>query len=354
MCEMSKNIVVGFLVIGVFVVVFALKLNGGIGAKFLTGTNVVTEKKASPSIIPSSTPFTFQEITIPYLRNRQYQSSLNKLEKISENQSYASYLTSYTSDGLKINGLLTVPKGEVLDGWPAIVFVHGYIPPKSYQTTQNYADYVDFLARNGFVVFKIDLRGHGNSEGQPGGVYYSEDYIIDTLNAYTALQNTELVDPKKVGLWGHSMAGNVVLRSMAVKPEIPAVSIWAGAGFSYTDLNELGIQDNSYQPPQDSSDRQRRRQKLREAYGNPIDGHPFWKLVAPTSYLNEFKGAIQLNHAADDTVVDVEYSRKLNALLNQTSVPHEFNEYQVGGHNISGNTFNQSMQKTVEFFKKYL
>ena len=55
------------------------------------------------------------------------------------------------------NGLLTVPLGDVpAGGFPAIVFVHGYIPPEIYRTTERYVDYVDALARSGFVVFKID------------------------------------------------------------------------------------------------------------------------------------------------------------------------------------------------------
>jgi uncharacterized protein len=166
----------------------------------------------SDTVMPQPTPFPYQEMTINYLRSRGYKSELGSLEKVAENQSYTSYLTNFDSDGLKVNGQLTRPKGEVPEGgWPAIVFIHGYIPPRQYQTLQNYSSYVDFLARNGFVVFKIDLRGHGQSEGEPGGAYYSSDYVIDTLNAYSALGNSDFINKEKIGLWGHSMAGNLVL-----------------------------------------------------------------------------------------------------------------------------------------------
>ena len=141
-------------------------------------------------LIPTPTPFPFEDLTIPYLRQKTYKSSLGDLQQFDQNASYTSYLTSYTSEGLKINGLLTVPTGSApVGGWPAIVFVHGYIPPDQYTTTSGYVDYVDYLARNGFVVFKIDLRGNGNSEGKPAGAYYSAGYVIDTLNAYAALQS---------------------------------------------------------------------------------------------------------------------------------------------------------------------
>lgn len=304
---------------------------------------------------PSLSPILFEELTVPFLRNREYKSTLAELDKYSESASYTSYLTSYNSDGLKINGLITQPKGEKpLSGWPGIVFIHGYIPPSQYETTQRYGAYVDYLARNGFVVFKVDLRGHGESEGEPGGAYYSSDYIIDVLNAYSALSGSEFINPEKIGIWGHSMAGNVVLRSMVVKTDIPAVSIWAGAGYTYKDLADFRLRDASYMPQPTDSERQRKRQKLREIYGEPKDGNAFWKLISPIDYLNDLKGAIQLNHSTDDDVVSVEYSRNLNSILNQTSIPHEFNEYEGGGHNITDPYFANAMQKTVQFFNKYL
>jgi uncharacterized protein len=313
----------------------------------------VKRLQSSPSTSPS--PFPFQELTVPFLRNREYKSKLGELEKNYENANYTAYLTSYDSDGLNINALFTEPKGEKPEGgWPGIIFIHGYIPPGQYRTTQNYYDYVDYLARNGFAVLKIDLRGHGDSEGEPGGAYYSSDYIIDTLNARSALQNSGIVHPDKIGLWGHSMAGNVVLRSLAVKPEIPAASIWAGAVYTYKDFAQFGIQDGSYRPPADQTERQRRRKLLMDTYGEPKDGNPFWDLVAATNYLNDYKGAIQLNHAVNDDVVNIGYSRGLNEILNRTSVIQELNEYQSGGHNINGQAFSSAMKNTVDFFKKYL
>ncbi len=316
----------------------------------LANTNL-TKVNTKPS--PASLPF--YDITVPYLRSRGYKSNLAQLHLQSEFPSYFSFLTSYNSDGLKINGLLTKPAGETpKEGWPAIVFVHGYIPPNQYQTLERYPDYIDYLARNGLVVFKIDLRGHGNSEGQPGGGYYSSDYVIDTLNAYSALESSNFVNPKKIGLWGHSMAGNVVMRAFAAKPDIPAVVIWSGAGYTYTDLSQYGISDSSYRPQPSDTERQRKRQQLSQIYGDPKDGNPFWNLVAPTNYLNDLKGAVQLNHAVDDEIVNIEYSRNLNKLLDSTKVPHELFEYPSGGHNIKGDYFNQALQNTVNFYNKYL
>lgn len=300
----------------------------------------------------TKTPFLFEEITIPYLRNRAYEGKLGELSKYSENSAYTSYLTSYDSDGLKINGLLTVPKGpEPEGGWPAIVFVHGYIAPTIYRTTERYVSHVDYLAKNGFVVFKIDLRGHGDSEGEAGGAYYSGDYVVDTLNAYSALEKTDFVNPGGIGLWGHSMAGNVVARSVAVKKDIPAAVIWAGAGFTYTDLTTFRINDQSYRPPATNTERARKRKLLTDTYGSFTEDSWFWKMVPATNYLDGVKTIFQVHHSVDDDVVSIEYSRNLKKVLEGAGIVMEFEEHPSGGHNISGVHFNDAIKDTVDFFK---
>ncbi len=342
------------LLLGALIGINALVF-GGLYSIISKGESSGKLSNISSVVDPTPTPYPFSEITIPALRARKYNSSLNEREQVSSNANYTSYLTSYDSDGFKINGLLTVPVGEEpAGGWPAIVFVHGYIPPSLYTTAGNYSSYVDYLARNGFVVFKIDLRGHADSEGEAGGGYYGSDYIVDTLNARAALQATDFVNPEKVGLWGHSMAGNVITRALAAVPDLPAIAVWGGAVYTYEDMQKYGIDDNSYRPPTDQNINRSKRQQLMDTYGAFDPNNNFWKQVPFTNYLDDITGAISLNHAVDDPVVNVGYSRDLNTILDGTNIPHELNEYQSGGHNFTGSAFTEAMERTVEFYKKYL
>ena len=150
------------------------------------------------------------------------------------------------------------------------------------------------------------------------------------------------------------MAGNIVLRSMVIKKDIPAVVIWAGAVYSYTDQIKYGLNDNSYRPPQTSTQILNKRRQLYEKYGSPSATSIFWQQVAPTNFLNDLTGAIQLNHAVDDTIVDIGYSRDLMKILDKTKAPHKLYEYESGGHNITGSSFTAAMQNTISFFDKYL
>jgi uncharacterized protein len=162
------------------------------------------------------------------------------------------------------------------------------------------------------------------------------------------------VNPKKIGVWGHSMAGNVLMRAWATHPDIPAVVIWAGAVYTYTDRDKYGINDNSYSPPQSSQQRVNRRRELFEKMGSPSAKSIFWQQVIPTNYTKDLKGALEIHHATDDDVVNVGYSRDLMKIFDKTSVPHALYEYPSGGHNILGGSFVSAMQRTVDFYKKNL
>src|SRR3990167_466352 len=85
------------------------------------------------------------ELTIAYLRSLKFPGSTLVIEEtLAPGANYTRYIVSYRSQGLKIYGLLTVPTGgPPEEGWPAIVFNHGYIPPAQYKTTERYVAYLD-------------------------------------------------------------------------------------------------------------------------------------------------------------------------------------------------------------------
>ncbi len=144
-------------------------------------------------------------LSILSMRKRAYPGSdLLIEEELGVGANYRQYIASYKSDGLKIYGLLTIPTQDKPErGFPVIIFNHGYIPPEEYKTTERYVAYVDGFARQGYVVFKPDYRGHGNSEGKPEGAYFSPAYTVDVLNALSSVKKLLYVNKDKIGMWGH-------------------------------------------------------------------------------------------------------------------------------------------------------
>jgi len=302
-----------------------------------------------------------QEITIEYLRDLEITGSEITFEQELENTYYyQQQLVSYISEGNKIYGLLTIPNTEPPEGgYKAIVFNHGYIPPTAYRTTERYTAYVDYLARSGFVVLKIDYRGHGQSQGEPTGSYFSPGYTIDSIAALKSLQTLDFVDPQGIGMWGHSMAGNLVLRAMLIEPDIKAGVIWAGAVYSYDDFAKYGIEDNTYRPQatlatQGTSSPRRRSQEIFDTYGRPDTQVDYWKQVSLTENIELLNRPLQLHHAQDDEVVNIGYSMDLAVVLQENGKVYEFFTYSGGGHNLISPYFDQAMLRTVEFFRNNL
>lgn len=304
-------------------------------------------------------------ISIEYLRSLNIQTS-NLLieEELSNGTKYRRYIASYTSEGNKVYGLLTVPTEEQPEGgFPAVVFCHGYIPPTQYITTEGYAAYVDYLARNGFVVFKIDFRGNGKSEGDASGSYFSSAYTIDSISALKSLQTFDDVNPNKIGMWGHSMAGNVVLRSMLVSDQIKAGVIWAGAVYSYKDFATYGISDSSYvhrpfETKEGTAQKDRETspeiQKIRSDPKSIDFESDFWVSISLTKNIKYLSSPIQIHHSSTDNVVNIGYSNDLVDILKSNSKKYEFYEYLGGGHNITSPYFDTAMERTVKFFKDNL
>ncbi len=300
-----------------------------------------------------------EEITIEFLRKLEIRGTPITFEQeLNSTFYYEQHLVSYISEGNKIYGLLTIPRSEPPEGgFKAIVFNHGYIPPDIYRTTERYVAYVDYLARSGFVVFKIDYRGHGQSEGEPTGSYFSPGYTIDAVAALKSLQTLDFVDPQGIGMWGHSMAGNLVLRAMLMEPEVKAGVIWSGAVYSYDDFSNFGITDNTYRPPataESGADPRERSREILEAYGRPDTQQDYWRAVSLTENIGLLEGPLQIHHAQDDPVVSIQYSEELAAVLLENGKSYEFYTYEGGGHNLLSPYFEQAMQRTVEFFRENL
>ena len=321
-----------------------------------TSTTTYTPALAStppPAPTATATPIP-NPMSISAMRAGEYPGSDIAIEKeLERGSNYRRYYAYYLSEGLKIYGLLTIPSGDIpAGGWPAIIFNHGYIPPGVYRTTERYIAYVDELARAGYIVYRIDYRGHDASEGQATGAYGNPGYAIDVLNAVASIKRLPEANPEKIGMWGHSMGGYLTLRTMVISKDVKVGVIWAGVVASYPEMLYNWRRTGSFTPSPSSRGVGWRTQWL-ESYGAPDENPVFWNSVSATSYLADLSGPLQLHHGSADEDVPLEFSIRLAELAREAGQAADLYIYEDDNHNISEN-FSSAMQRSVEFFDQYL
>ncbi len=328
----------------------------GQGASLAPSATAMPVPSATPAPTASPTP-TLHPLTIAALRQREYPGSEVLVEAVLEaGANYQRSLVSYRSEGLRIYALLTIPNGAMPEaGWPVIVFNHGFIPPDEYRTSERYVAYVDSLARSGYIVFRPDYRGHGESEGIATGAYGSPDYLVDVLNAVAAMRRYPAADPERIGMWGHSMGGYLTLRAMVVDPGLRAGVIWAGVVGSYPDLLTRWRPTPTPGGPETATPAFRRgwRTGLLNTYGSPEENPAFWNSISADHYLGDLSGPLQLHHGTADTSVPHVFSEELYQEALAAGAIVEFYSYPGADHNLSG-PFSLAMGRTIEFFHRYL
>jgi dipeptidyl aminopeptidase/acylaminoacyl peptidase len=292
---------------------------------------------------------------IEAMRQRTFPGSAITIEKeLEPGVNYRRYYASYLSDGLKIYALLTVPSGTPpTSGWPSIIFNHGYIPPSQYRTTERYIAYVDNLARNGYIVFRSDYRGHDQSEGLATGAYGDPGYVDDVLNAVASIKQFPQADPDRIGMWGHSMGGYITLRAMVISKDIKVGVIWGGVVAPYPDIFARGPRPTSVASVTPFPGTRNWRSGWALLYGSPEENPAFWNGISANSFLADISGPLQLHHSVTDEEVPVAASHKLYDEMQTAGKYVELYTYDGDNHNIAGH-FTQAMTRTIQFFDKYL
>ncbi len=134
---------------------------------------------------------------------------------------------TFASKGLRCSGLLYVPD-DLKSGQkaPAIVMANGLTGVKEAVLP----DYAERFAAAGFVTLAFDFRFFGDSEGEPRSQVFPLEMTEDCRNAITWVSQQPEVDPGRIGVWGTSYGGVLVIwvgtfdkRVKAVVAQVPAI-----------------------------------------------------------------------------------------------------------------------------------
>ena len=128
--------------------------------------------------------------------------------------------------GVTLRGWLYVPTGGT-GPYPAITMAHGYAGVKEHGLER----FAEKFASNGFVVLLHDHRNFGASDGTPRQDIDPWRQIADWRRAISFLEHQDVVDAKRIGLWGTSYSGGHALvlgaterRLRAIVAQVPTIS----------------------------------------------------------------------------------------------------------------------------------
>ena len=133
---------------------------------------------------------------------------------------------------ITLAGTLTLPSGDA--PFPAVLLITGSGPQDRNETIYNHRPFLvlaDYLTRQGVAVLRADDRGVGKSTGDFSQAT-SEDFASDVLAGIEYLKTRKEINPKQIGLIGHS-EGGLIAPVVAVKsPDVAFIVLMAGIGLT--------------------------------------------------------------------------------------------------------------------------
>jgi uncharacterized protein len=134
---------------------------------------------------------------------------------------------SIASAGLRLAGTLRMPSDiGAGERRAAFMVLHGFGSNKS---APNVGEPSKVLNELGYVTLGFDMRGCGESEGEPGRVICLEQ-VEDTRNALTFLTRQACVDPDRIAVIGSSFGGAVAVYTAGVDERVAAIVSNGGWG----------------------------------------------------------------------------------------------------------------------------
>lgn len=153
------------------------------------------------------------------------QESKGALPYEEEEVTYSNLVANVT-----LAGTLTLPRSA--KPAPAVLLIAGSGPIDRDETVFGHKPFLvlaDHLARQGFVVLRVDKRGVGQSTGNYS-IATTEDFAADVLAGIEYLKTRKEVDAEKIGLIGHSEGGLIAPMVAVNSEDVAFIVLMAGAG----------------------------------------------------------------------------------------------------------------------------
>lgn len=277
------------------------------------------------------------------------QSEIKLGDIVADETDFVSRKFYFDVNGSKVSGLLNYPnaRGE----FPVILMSRGYIEREGFVTGDGSRRTGVEFAKAGFVTFAPDFLGYGESE-MPSELPMEERFqtyttlltllkSVGIVNEEFAKSGVEIrVDPKKIGLWGHSNGGQITLTALeAIGAKYPTV-LWAPVSkpFPYSILYYTDEFD----------DHGKALRRVVADFERDYDSD----LFSLTNYLDKLNAPLSVHQGAADTEVSIEWTGEFVLELKKLGKKVEYYTYPEDDHNFTNGNWETVVARSVEFYKQ--
>tara|TARA_B100000678_G_scaffold211897_1_gene179397 strand:- start:558 stop:2501 length:1944 start_codon:yes stop_codon:yes gene_type:complete len=250
---------------------------------------------------------------------------------------------AYTaSDGLEMDGILTLPPGREATNLPVVMLPHGG-PHASDRA--NFDWWAQAFASRGYAVFQPNFRGSTNRDEAFKLAGYGEwgrKMQTDLSDGLKALADAGIVDPKRACIVGASYGGYAALAGVTLQQGIYRCAV---AVAPVSDLKAMYNED--YRA---SGEQRITKEGLLQQLG-PRDR---WDDVSPRRNADRADAPILLIHGKEDTVVPYSHSTQMADKLKDAHRPYELVSLEGEDHWLSlSSTRRQMLEAAVGFVQKH-
>ncbi len=247
---------------------------------------------------------------------------------------------SYTStDGLQINGYLTLPRNAHPVNLPLVVLPHN--GPGGRNSWGYNAD-VQFLASRGYAVLQVNYRGstgYGKSFYAAGFKQWSGKIQQDVNDGVKWLIEQKIVNPKRVAIYGNGFGGYIALNCLYKNPDIYSCG-GANSGvinlFSYLKTIPPFLKSNL--------------QMYYEIIGNPVTDTEYMRFASPVFHADRFKKPVFIAQNPKDPRVNVAEGVQFIKELKKYNVTVTYVEKEEGPNPVMRQQGRTALYKALETF----
>ncbi len=298
-------------------------------------------------------------LSIDAMRADSHTATLTFERALEDGPSFSAYLVSYRSSGLKVYAMVAVPNTpKPKDGYPVLVANHGFDPtPEDIVSRPGdyYRDVPDIYAREGFLVVMPDYRGHNISEGYEftTGFLATNYYTLDVLTLLSALPGLDDADLDSLFMWGHSLGGEISLRTLLISDSIRGASLWSPVGGSLWEQ----AYHYSWYDSDDNTDSHDKPKARMDELSRDIDSLSFPydpDSSEPGQFLQFLDTPIVVHHAKDDGEVPYIWSELLATKLELQNKTYTFYSYESDNHLFEDELQAIAVARDVTFFRSLM